>query len=242
MLLLVETNGVYADTARLRDLLVRAESDSVGALWDMHHPYRFAGESPELTVQNLGVYIKYTHIKDSVMENGKVSYRLMGEGDLPVDAMMRALRSINYEGYVSLEWVKKYMPDLVQRGHRVPALCQLHGPVPGPRAAAAIASRTTMRKTGKYVWPKETLIDLTFPQVLDRMVDEFPDQYAFRYTTLDYTRTYAEFRDDVDTFARSAHRHGREARAITWPSGPPTCPSGTSPSGPPPRSARCWSR
>ena len=35
------------------------------------------------------------------------------------------------------------------------------------------------------------------------MVDEFPDQYAFRYTTMDYTRTYSEFRDDVDTFARS---------------------------------------
>jgi fatty-acyl-CoA synthase len=35
------------------------------------------------------------------------------------------------------------------------------------------------------------------------MVDEFPDQYAFRYTTLDYTRTYSEFRDDVDTFARA---------------------------------------
>ena len=32
VILLVETNGVYADTARLRDLLVRAESDSVGAL------------------------------------------------------------------------------------------------------------------------------------------------------------------------------------------------------------------
>ncbi len=53
------------------------------------------------------------------------------------------------------------------------------------------------------MWEKETLIDLTFPQVLDRMVEEFPDQYAFRYTTLDYTRTYSEFRDDVDTFARS---------------------------------------
>ena len=35
------------------------------------------------------------------------------------------------------------------------------------------------------------------------MVEEFPDQYCFRYTTLDYTRTYAQFRDDVDTFARS---------------------------------------
>src|SRR5690606_2657706 len=58
-------------------------------------------------------------------------------------------------------------------------------------------------KTGQYIWEKDTLIDLTFPQVLDRVVLEFPDQYAFRYTTLDYTRTYAEFRGDVDTFARS---------------------------------------
>lgn len=35
------------------------------------------------------------------------------------------------------------------------------------------------------------------------MVEEFPDQYAFRYTTCDYTRTYAQFRDDVDQFARA---------------------------------------
>ena len=57
--------------------------------------------------------------------------------------------------------------------------------------------------TGQYVWKKDDLIDLTFPQVLDRMVEEFPDQYAFKYTTLDYTRTYSEFRDDVDNFARA---------------------------------------
>ena len=200
--LLLETNGVYADTARLRDLLVRAESDSVGALWDMHHPYRFAGESPELTVQNLGVYIKYTHIKDSVMENGKVSYRLMGEGDLPVDAMMRALRSINYEGFVSLEWVKKYMPDLRNAGIVFPHFANFMAQYLA-QSGGSHRLQDNLRKTGKYVWPKETLIDMTFPQVLDRMVDEFPDQYAFRYTTLDYTRTYAEFRDDVDTFARS---------------------------------------
>lgn len=58
-------------------------------------------------------------------------------------------------------------------------------------------------KTGRYIFQKDTLIDLTFPQLLDRVVEEFPDQYAFRYTELDYTRTYAEFRDDVDRFARS---------------------------------------
>ena len=175
------------------------------------------------------------------MENGKVSYRMMGEGDLPVDAIMRALRSINYEGYVSLEWVKQLYARPARRGHRVPALRQFHGPVPGrERTAASRLHDNNCAKPASTSGPRSTLIDLTFPQVLDRMVEEFPDQYAFRYTTLDYTRTYAEFRDDVDTFARGPHRHGREARATTWPSGPPTCPSGTSPSGPPPRSARCW--
>ena len=91
--LLVETNGVYSDTSRLRALLDRIASDCVAALWDVHHPFRFAGEKPETTVQNLGMYIKHVHIKDSVMTpDGGVEYRLMGEGDLPVDDVMRALR------------------------------------------------------------------------------------------------------------------------------------------------------
>jgi len=45
--LLVETNGVYADTARLCSLLNNIPSDAVAALWDVHHPYRFFGEKPE---------------------------------------------------------------------------------------------------------------------------------------------------------------------------------------------------
>lgn len=200
--LLVETNGVYTNTARLRDLLNQVHSDAVGALWDVHHPYRFAGETPEQTVTNLGVYIKYTHVKDSVMENGKVSYRLMGEGDLPMDDIIRTLKSINYEGYVSLEWLKQYAPDLSDAGIVFPHFANFMHQYMGHTQDTG-RLQTNRAGTGKYVWPKEMLIDLTFPQVLDRMVEEFPDQYAFRYTTLDYTRTYSEFRDDVDTFARS---------------------------------------
>lgn len=200
--LLVETNGVYADTNRLRGLLDQLASDSVGALWDAHHPYRYAGETPGKTVQNLGAYIKYVHIKDSVMENGEARYRLMGEGDLPIDDIMLALRSINYDGYVSLEWVKRWAADLDDAGVVFPHFANFMS-----RYRESQASKGRLfdnnTKTGKYIWEKDTLIDLTFPQVLDRVVDEFPNQYAFKYTTLDYTRTYSEFRDDVDTFARS---------------------------------------
>lgn len=202
VILLVETNGVYANTNRLRDLLDQVASDSVGALWDVHHPYRQAGEAPGQTVQNLGAYIKYVHIKDSIVDKGKIKYRLMGEGDLPIEDMMKALQSINYEGYVSLEWVKRWASNLEDAGIVFPHFADYM-----KRFQKGVSTRSRLydnnRNTGKYIWEKDALIDLTFPQVLDRVVDEFPDQYAFRYTTLDYTRTYAEFRDDVQTFARS---------------------------------------
>jgi len=200
--LLIETNGVYADTARLRSLLEHVASDAVGALWDLHHPYRYAGETPEKTVQNLGAFIKYVHIKDSVMKDGAVQYRMLGEGDLPIDAMMRALNSINYAGYISLEWVKRWAKDLDDAGVVFPHFENyMRQYIKKSVTRGRLFDNQT--KTGKYIWEKDILIDLTFPQVLDRVVDEFPVQYAFRYTTTDYTRTYKEFRDDVDTFARA---------------------------------------
>lgn len=200
--LLVETNGAYADTVRLRGLLDCLASDAVAALWDIHHPYRFAGETPGQTIQNLGAYIKHVHVKDSIMVNGAVQYRMMGEGDMPIDEMMSALRSINYEGFVSLEWVKRWAADLENAGVVFPHFVNYMGRYI-EKTVVKSQLFDNVAKTGKYVWEKDSLIDLTFPQVLDRMVEEFPDQYAFRYTTLDYTRTYSEFRNDVDTFARS---------------------------------------
>lgn len=200
--LLIETNGVYSDTSRLCNLLNLAASDAVAALWDIHHPYRFAGESPGKTVQNLGAYIRYVHVKDSVVENGEIRYKMMGEGDLPIHEAMMALNSINYEGYISLEWVKRWASDLSDAGIVFPQFENyMRKYVKKAKSSGMLFYNKT--KTGRFIFEKDVLIDLTFPQLLDRVVEEFPDQYAFKYTELDYTRTYAQFRDDVDRFARS---------------------------------------
>ena len=197
--LLLKTSGIYADTARLRSMLESFASDWLGALWDMHHPYRDFGESADATIKNLGTYVKHVHLRDSD-ENG--DYQLIGEGNMPIADMIRALGSINYDGFISLEWKPEWMEDLQDREiifpYYVNYMSRFHN------------TRTRKKSlyynhdgNGQYVWKKDDLIDLTFPQVLDRMVEEFPDQYCFKYTTLDYTRTYSEFRDDVDTFARA---------------------------------------
>ncbi len=199
--LLVETNGVYADTKRLRALLDKVGRSEVAALWDMHHPYRYFGESAADTIANLGTYIRYCHVKDSVMADGKLQYKLMGEGDMPLQDMLDSLKATGYEGYVSLEWVKRWSNNLCDAGIVFPQYMNFMAPYRKKKHKHPL--QTDNRGTGKYIWPKERIIDYTFPDVLDRVCEEFPDQYAFRYTELDYTRTYPEFRNDVDTFARA---------------------------------------
>ncbi|MBO4453168.1 MAG: AMP-binding protein [Clostridia bacterium] len=201
--LLVETNGVYSDTKRLKNLLDGVQSDNVAALWDLHHPYRYAHETPEETVQNLGMYIAYVHCKDSVVEpDGRIRYRLMGEGDMPIVDMINSLNSINYEGYITLEWVKRWAPDLEDAGIVFPHYVNYMSRFTGRRVYGEQLF-DDLRGKGKYIWQKNMLIDLTFPQVLDRVCEAFPDQYAFRFTECDYTRTYPQFREDVDKFARA---------------------------------------
>ena len=200
IMLLVETNGVYSDTTRLKKLLDSVNSPAVGALWDMHHPYRYMGESGQTTVENLGNYIKFIHVKDSAIENGKLVYKLMGEGDMPLHEMLSALQKIGYDGYISLEWVKRWSKDLYAAGIVFPQFARYMKPY---LMAKKSKLQIDDRGTGYYPWPKETIINETFPDVLDRICEEFPNQYAFRYTELDYTRTYPEFREDVLRFARS---------------------------------------
>ncbi len=196
--LLLETAGCFAHTDNLREILNRFASDSLGALWDMYNTCFEAKETPEVTITNLGAYVKHVHVRDS--KDGE--YCFMGEGDLPMQELVLALSSVNYDGFVSLEWDPDWIPDL---GDPEIILTQfatyMERFADTSRAADHLYDNNT--HTGKFVWKKDILIDMTFSQVLDRMAELFPDQYAFKYTTLNYTRTYAQFRRDVDKCARA---------------------------------------
>ena len=205
--LLIKTSGIYSDTARLRSLMDEFASDNLAALWDMHHPYRTNGESADKTIRNLGAYVKHVHLRDSDDEN---TYNLIGEGNMPIAEMMRALSSIDYNGFISLEWKPEWMEDLQEYEVIFPHFVNYMNRFESPRGKKR-SLYYNFDHTGQFIWKKDSLIDLTFPQVLDKLCEEFPDQYAFRYTTLDYTRTYSEFRDDVDRFARALVSMGVKA-------------------------------
>ena len=155
--LLIKTSGIYADTAKLRSLLESYASDYTGALWDMHHPYRDFGESADTTIKNLGTYVKHVHLRDS---DDKDTYNLIGEGNMPVVDMIRALSSINYDGFISLEWKPEWMEDLQDREVIFPHFVNY---------MSRFGSTRTRKKSlyynhdgsGQYVWKKDDLIDLT---------------------------------------------------------------------------------
>ena len=137
---------------------------------------------------------------------------------VPVDNVpMQALSSIDYDGFISLEWKPEWMPDLTDPEVIFPHFVNYMHRFDSPRGKKKTLYDNAAH-TGKFVWKKDSLISETFPQVLDRMVEEFPDQYAFKYTTLDYTRTYAQFRDDVDDFARALVSLGvrRGSKVAIW--------------------------
>ena len=169
--LLIKTSGIYSDTARLRNMLDRFASDRLAVLWDIYHPYRDLGESTDTTIKNLGGYVKHVHMRDS---DNLGNYQLIGEGSMPIDDVMLALSSVNYDEFISLEWKPEWLKDLQDPEIIFPYFVNY---------MSRFSSTRDMKKklyfnhdgTGQYIWKKDELINLTFSQVLDRVADEFPD-------------------------------------------------------------------
>ena len=199
--ILVESVGSYADTAKLRDLLNRFADDKLAAVWNMYETCVFGKEDAETTITNLGAYVRHVHIHDYRMAEGTAVPELIGEGNLPMQDLMNALRSVNYDGAVSLQWDPAWMEGLDDLEIILTHFVTCMGRFGNPRYHKKHLYWNNQH-TGRYVWKKEELIDKTFPQVLDTMVENFPDQTAIKFTTLDYTRTYRQFREDVDEYAR----------------------------------------
>ncbi len=114
--LLIETNGVFAKSSTMQSLISESGQTGIGVLWDVHHPYRYFGEPVSATYAALKPLICHVHIKDSAVVDGTVAYKLAGEGDVPLADVMDLLTSDGYNGYVSLEWVKRWCKDLEEPG------------------------------------------------------------------------------------------------------------------------------
>jgi sugar phosphate isomerase/epimerase len=109
---IIESHDHFTSSATLKDVLTAANSDHVGLLWDAHHTFATSNEDPEVTVKQLGQWIRHTHLKDSVGKGEDRKYVLTGTGNVPIEGQVKALQSIGYKGFYCFEWEKVWHPDL----------------------------------------------------------------------------------------------------------------------------------
>ncbi|MBO4388625.1 MAG: AMP-binding protein [Spirochaetales bacterium] len=191
--ILFETSGTLSSSPKALELVGTLARGCTGICWNTRETFFCARESAETTVKTLGAYIMHVRLGDRSGDEDV----LLGEGELPVEPVLRALASLNYEGCISCLWNSQITdPDIVLT-HFVSFISSFGKAASGVRSALP----TNRAGTGTFAWKKFEPVELTFSEVLDRMVELYPDQYAFKYTTLDYTRTYSQFRDDVDRVA-----------------------------------------
>ena len=190
--ILFETVGFLANTENVIAIINHFASAALGASWNVRGTYFDGGESAEATIKTLGAYIKYVRLGD--MKDGKTV--LIGEGDLEVEKLLNSLSSLNYEGFICVAWNEEISDADIVLTHFTNYISALN------REKKTFDHAYYNRaKTGTFVWKKYDVIEATFSDVLDTMAETYPDQYAFKYPTLDYTRTYEQFRRDVDECA-----------------------------------------
>jgi len=107
----LETHDSLSASRDVAAVLERVPSPAIGALWDVHHPIR-SGETPAQTYDLIGSRVIATHIKDARREGDGWKLVLMGQGELPIEAMIRELVRRAWSGWLAVEWEKKWHPEI----------------------------------------------------------------------------------------------------------------------------------
>jgi fatty-acyl-CoA synthase len=90
----------------------RVNHPSIGVAWDLMNA-AMIGEFAAYSIPTLNSKIVYTQVKDAKLGALGITYTKLGEGDAQVRNFMRRLRGVGYDGYVTLEWEKAWLPNLL---------------------------------------------------------------------------------------------------------------------------------
>lgn len=127
--LILETHDIFSSSERCLALNSRL-AEPVRLLWDSHHTWRLAGESPEVSWAMLGPLISHIHYKDSSGPLGATDWHhvLPGRGEYPVDRLRAVLAASGYREGVSLEWEKLWHPEMEPLAEALPLFVRLFRP------------------------------------------------------------------------------------------------------------------
>jgi sugar phosphate isomerase/epimerase len=110
----VETHDSFSSARVVAELLALVQAPSVGAVWDSHHPHRMGERPPEIYAE-LGPRLLLAQVKDARRAPERADgwqLVLLGEGEVPVREMLAVLAASGYPGWISVEWEKRWHPEI----------------------------------------------------------------------------------------------------------------------------------
>lgn len=109
--LVLETHDRFSRGATVAEVLRRVDHGAFAALWDVFHTHRM-GETIEETEALIGARVAHVHVKDAVRRDGDWRFVLLGNGEVPVGALIDRLAARGYAGYISVDWEKMWHPEI----------------------------------------------------------------------------------------------------------------------------------
>ncbi|MGN6221280.1 MAG: sugar phosphate isomerase/epimerase family protein [Microbacterium sp.] len=108
----IETHGSLSRSADLLEVFSHGVGENIGVVWDVMHTYR-NGETLEDSYAGLERFIRHVHLRDAAgMDPAHHDYVRTGDGIMPIAETIALLESGSFDGYVSFEWVKMWVPEL----------------------------------------------------------------------------------------------------------------------------------
>ena len=109
--ILLEVHGDFNTVETLFPVIDKmADVKNFGLIWDIEHTHKTYGDRWSEFYSFARPYIKHVHIKDFSDKSQCLS--LIGSGSIPIAPIVERLLSDDYDGYFSLEWEKKWHPEL----------------------------------------------------------------------------------------------------------------------------------
>jgi sugar phosphate isomerase/epimerase len=106
----LETHGDFASAKEV--IATVPERDGVGVVWDGASAFVECAERPLHNGKHLEALIRHVHIKDLRRDGTKFIPVLTGEGEFPLAEVHVAMKAMNYVGFLSFEWEKKWHPEI----------------------------------------------------------------------------------------------------------------------------------
>ncbi|MEU2251475.1 sugar phosphate isomerase/epimerase family protein [Streptomyces sp. NPDC019224] len=104
----IETHDTHSTGRAVAHILDKAADARVRAVWDIAHPVH-QGEPWQETLVALQPHLAHVQIKDEFAAG--TPPLPLGDGTVPVEAVLNGLSAEHYPGWVSLEWERKWFPE-----------------------------------------------------------------------------------------------------------------------------------